>query len=67
MLFRSDHIYLDPELRDRALGCAIHTHLRGNVQPSDHAPVVVNLAWPPAADDEEAMAADGDTLDWLQD
>ena len=45
--WRIDHIYLDEELQARATGCVIHKQLRGNVQPSDHAPVVVNLAWPP--------------------
>lgn len=66
--WRIDHIYLDQDLRDRALGCAIHAHLRGNVQPSDHAPVVVNLAWPPADDgEEEAMQGDGEAADWPED
>ena len=45
--WRIDHIYLDAELRDHALGCTIHAQLRGNLQPSDHAPVIINLAWPP--------------------
>ncbi|MEB3264366.1 MAG: exodeoxyribonuclease III [Synechococcus sp.] len=45
--WRIDHIYLEPELLACATGCVIHRHLRGQVQPSDHAPVVVNLAWPP--------------------
>ncbi len=48
--WRIDHIYLEAELLACATGCVIHRHLRGQVQPSDHAPVVVNLAWPP--DDE---------------
>jgi len=51
--WRIDHIYLDPELRDLALGCTIHARLRGNVQPSDHAPVVVSLAWPPAEEEDD--------------
>jgi exodeoxyribonuclease III len=49
--WRIDHIYLDPDLMDLATGCVIHKATRGNPQPSDHAPVVVKLAWPP--DDEE--------------
>ena len=48
--WRIDHIYLDAELRDHALGCTIDAPMRGNPQPSDHAPVIINLAWPP--DDE---------------
>jgi exodeoxyribonuclease III len=54
--WRIDHIYVDRELVELATGCVIHKHLRGNVQPSDHAPVVVNLAWPPA--DEEPEVSD---------
>jgi exodeoxyribonuclease-3 len=49
--WRIDHIYLDGELRDLALGCTIHAQQRGNPQPSDHAPVVINLAWPPPEDE----------------
>jgi len=48
--WRIDHIYLDDLLLNCATGCVIHQQLRGLPQPSDHAPVVVNLAWPP---DEE--------------
>ena len=54
--WRIDHIYLDAELRDHALGCTIDAPMRGNPQPSDHAPVIINLAWPPqeeGEDDEE--------------
>lgn len=49
--WRIDHIYLERDLLDLASGCLIHKEQRGNPQPSDHAPVVVNLAWP--AEDEE--------------
>ncbi len=55
--WRIDHIYLERDLLDLASGCVIHKDQRGNPQPSDHAPVVVNLAWPPQ--DEE----DGDDDD----
>jgi exodeoxyribonuclease-3 len=54
--WRIDHIYLSEELVACATGCVIHKATRGQTQPSDHAPVVVNLAWPPdldADDDEE--------------
>jgi len=49
--WRIDHIYLDDSLLECATGCVIHKALRGNEQPSDHAPVVVHLAWPPEGDD----------------
>ncbi len=44
--WRIDHIYLSEELAGCATGCVIDRGPRGNLQPSDHAPVVVNLAWP---------------------
>ena len=43
--WRIDHIYLSEDLLDCATGCIIDKNPRGNIQPSDHAPVVVNLAW----------------------
>ena len=51
--WRIDHIYLCEELVECATGCVIDKAVRGNEKPSDHAPVVVNLAWPPAGDDED--------------
>jgi exodeoxyribonuclease-3 len=48
--WRIDHIYLSEELVACATGCVIHKATRGQTQPSDHAPVVVNLAWPPDLD-----------------
>lgn len=51
--WRIDHIYLDAELRDHALGCTIDAPMRGNPQPSDHAPVIINLAWPPEDERED--------------
>jgi exodeoxyribonuclease-3 len=48
--WRIDHIYIDDELLAQATGCVIHKTTRANLQPSDHAPVVVNLAWPPTDD-----------------
>ena len=50
--WRIDHIYLCEQLLDCATGCVIDRAPRANTQPSDHAPVVVNLAWPPEDDDE---------------
>jgi len=51
--WRIDHIYLCEQLQACATGCVIHRDQRGNPQPSDHAPVVVNLAWPPAESDDD--------------
>ena len=45
--WRIDHIYLCEQLLACATGCVIHKATRGHEQPSDHAPVVVNLVWPP--------------------
>ncbi len=52
--WRIDHIYLSEELAACATGCVIDRLPRGNPQPSDHAPVVVNLAWPPEAPEDES-------------
>tara|TARA_Y100001968_G_C19090202_1_gene587350 strand:- start:235 stop:618 length:384 start_codon:yes stop_codon:yes gene_type:complete len=54
--WRIDHIYLSNDLLEFARGCAIDKQLRGNKQPSDHVPVIVDLAWPP----EEEMETDLD-------
>jgi exodeoxyribonuclease-3 len=51
--WRIDHIYLSDDLATCATGCVIDRAPRGNPQPSDHAPVVVNLAWPPEALEDE--------------
>ena len=53
--WRIDHIYVTDDLLSCATGCLIHKATRGNEQPSDHAPVVVNLAW--------SLADDSDDLD----
>ncbi len=50
--WRIDHIYLSEELIKNAKSCVIHKKTRGNQQPSDHAPVLVDIHWPP--DDDEA-------------
>ena len=50
--WRIDHVYLDATLRDVARSCSIEKQERGRLQPSDHAPVVVDLAWD-LEDDEE--------------
>ena len=48
--WRIDHIYLSEELVACATSSVIDKAVRGNERPSDHAPVVVNLAWPPGGD-----------------
>ena len=51
--WRIDHIYLCDDLLGLAKNCVIHKQVRGNAQPSDHAPVMVDLDWPPADDDDD--------------
>lgn len=51
--WRIDHIYVDESLRQQATGCVIHKAMRGLEQPSDHAPVVAHLAWPPEDADDQ--------------
>ncbi len=51
--WRIDHIYLSDDLLSTARGCVIDKQERGREQPSDHAPVVVDLCWPPAEEEEE--------------
>lgn len=41
--WRIDHIYLTPDLYDRATSCSIDIEPRKLVQPSDHAPVIVEI------------------------
>lgn len=49
--WRIDHIYLCDDLLGLAKSCVIHKTVRGNPQPSDHAPVSVELDWPPTDED----------------
>jgi exodeoxyribonuclease-3 len=56
--WRIDHIYLDAPLLACATGCVIERSLRGNPQPSDHAPVLVSLAWG-EEDEEDEEGEDG--------
>ena len=58
--WRIDHIYLSEDLLPTARSCVIDKQERGKEQPSDHAPVVVDLCWPPADDEEESWGDD----DW---
>ena len=51
--WRIDHIYLSEELQNQAKSCYIMKEVRGNLQPSDHAPVVVELEWPVLEEENE--------------
>jgi len=44
--WRIDHIYLNEELMNRTTSCSIHKAVRGNIKPSDHAPVSLDIDWP---------------------
>jgi exodeoxyribonuclease-3 len=41
---RIDHVLLSPQAADRLVGAEIDSHVRGWEKPSDHVPVVVDLA-----------------------
>jgi exodeoxyribonuclease-3 len=41
---RIDHVLLSPQAADRLVGATIDRHVRGWEKPSDHVPVVVELA-----------------------
>tara|TARA_Y100001968_G_C19440934_1_gene762485 strand:- start:405 stop:1235 length:831 start_codon:yes stop_codon:yes gene_type:complete len=53
--WRIDQIYLCQELINNAKSCEIHKKVRGNVKPSDHAPVVVEINWPPIEQEDEFL------------
>lgn len=52
--WRIDHVYLCPLLQERAMGCRIDREERGRERPSDHAPVIVELADAPDEAEPEA-------------
>ena len=41
--WRIDHIYISKSLSPKLKSCVIDCNPRGNVQPSDHAPVMINI------------------------
>jgi len=41
--WRIDHIYISKELSSKLKSCVIDSLPRGNLRPSDHAPVMINL------------------------
>ena len=54
--WRIDHIYLSKTLKSKLKSCVIDSIPRGNIQPSDHAPVMINL-------DLESFNGDYDDLE----
>ncbi|WP_320667276.1 exodeoxyribonuclease III [Prochlorococcus sp. MIT 1307] len=56
--WRIDHIYLCEELLKNAKSCEIHKKVRGNDQPSDHAPVLTDISWPPLDEDDSDQGND---------
>ena len=41
--WRIDHIYISKELSSKLKSCVIDSSPRGNLRPSDHAPVMIDL------------------------
>ena len=41
--WRIDHIYVNNKLSSKLKSCVIDRSQRENIQPSDHAPVIINL------------------------
>ena len=41
--WRIDHIYISKKLTSKLKSCVIDSNPRGNLRPSDHAPVMINL------------------------
>ena len=46
--WRIDHIYLTEDILSSTNGCWIDKEPRSREKPSDHAPVVVDINWPPS-------------------
>jgi exodeoxyribonuclease III len=42
---RLDHMWVTPDLRDKAMGHKVHKHCRSWGKPSDHAPIVTEFAF----------------------
>jgi len=40
---RIDHIYISKELSSKLKSCVIDSSPRGNLRPSDHVPVMIDL------------------------
>ena len=51
--WRIDHIYITEDLLGCANSCWIEKETRSQDKPSDHAPVIVDISWPPSEDENE--------------
>ncbi len=51
--WRIDHIYTTEDILSCANSCWIDKEPRSREKPSDHAPVVVDISWPPSEDENE--------------
>ncbi len=51
--WRIDHIYLSEHIISCSQGCWIDREPRSKVKPSDHAPLVVDVSWPPSENENE--------------
>ena len=51
--WRIDHIYLTEDILSCANSCWIDKEPRSREKPSDHAPVVVDISWPPSETENE--------------
>ena len=51
--WRIDHIYLTQDILSYAKSCWIDKQPRSKLKPSDHAPVVVDISWPPTEIENE--------------
>ncbi len=53
--WRIDHIYLSEELVENTKSCLIDKNTRGLIKPSDHAPVLVDINWPPLEEESSEI------------
>tara|TARA_B100000700_G_scaffold192280_1_gene211791 strand:+ start:640 stop:1467 length:828 start_codon:yes stop_codon:yes gene_type:complete len=51
--WRIDHIYLTEDILSCANSCWIDKETRSKEKPSDHAPVIVDISWPPSEIENE--------------
>ena len=51
--WRIDHIYLTEDILSYAKSCWIDKSPRSKDKPSDHAPVIVDISWPPSENESE--------------
>jgi len=51
--WRIDHIYLTEDILSCTRSCWIDKEPRSKIKPSDHAPVIVDISWPPSEIENE--------------